>query len=94
MTLQSPLASDPGLVWECKRPSTYYPGEATEAPEGTPDEYICKVCLTNKSNVVVLPCGHVSVCIACARGVVCGREAKRICPMCRKGIECVKRAFT
>jgi baculoviral IAP repeat-containing protein 7/8 len=44
-------------------------------------ETLCKVCLENKSSIVILPCKHVAVCGQCIFGV--GDD----CPICRTRIE-------
>lgn len=44
---------------------------------------LCVVCLEKKADYVILPCGHVCVCINCSQIV-------EKCPMCLKNIEGVK----
>ena len=40
---------------------------------------ICKICLSEESNILILPCRHVSTCLTCT---LC----TEICPICRSEI--------
>lgn len=40
------------------------------------EDIICKVCFSTKSEIAILPCGHVCVCRRCASGMT-------KCPLCR-----------
>ena len=42
----------------------------------TDDQYICKICMDERVNVVFIPCGHIATCLDCAKPL-------RKCPMCR-----------
>lgn len=42
-------------------------------------EMICRVCMDNPFNVVLVPCGHLAVCASCA-------ERCKDCPICRRPI--------
>ena len=48
------------------------------------DDYItlCKVCLTNKINQVVLPCSHACLCDQCFAIL----PIPKLCPVCRRPI--------
>lgn len=48
----------------------------------------CKVCLSNRSSILFLPCRHISVCPECARQL-----PEDICPLCRAPIEHMIDAF-
>lgn len=52
----------------------------------------CNVCMVNKRNVLLRPCGHIHICVECARELATtrpsGQSAIR-CPTCR---ECIVRA--
>ena len=43
----------------------------------------CLVCLTEEKNTVIMPCGHMCVCLECGNGLV---KAKHTCPICRSNI--------
>ena len=47
-----------------------------------------KVCLSNRSSILFLPCRHISVCPECARQL-----PEDICPLCRSPIEHMIDAF-
>ncbi|CAG9317620.1 unnamed protein product [Blepharisma stoltei] len=41
----------------------------------------CSICLTEKKEMVVLPCNHACLCAACAEHLKA--DAKKLCPICR-----------
>ena len=41
----------------------------------------CRVCMTEKCNIALLPCGHLAICDKCETRL--SREGTRKCPMCR-----------
>eukprot|EP01105_Mastigella_eilhardi_P026215 TRINITY_DN7452_c0_g1_i1.p1 TRINITY_DN7452_c0_g1~~TRINITY_DN7452_c0_g1_i1.p1 ORF type:complete len:288 (+),score=63.20 TRINITY_DN7452_c0_g1_i1:99-962(+) len=47
---------------------------------------ICKVCMTNRINVVLIPCGHNLLCLECS-------QRMRVCAICRTKIDMVVRTF-
>jgi len=54
------------------------------------DDNECKICVDAVINAVVLPCGHMHMCLDCAQ------EQKRLgrgCPMCRGPIREVNKVF-
>ena len=50
----------------------------------------CFVCMDNKSNSVLLPCGHLGVCIECANALT---TSTKTCPVCRQAIVNVQRVY-
>jgi len=54
-------------------------GNAVKAPEGTPNEKLCVLCLEHFKNVILDPCGHIVYCVQCARSLQIGDK----CPVCR-----------
>lgn len=50
------------------------------------EEYLCKICMDNKINVVLLPCGHLVSCIQCA-------SALNKCPICRVSLQSYVRTY-
>lgn len=45
------------------------------------DEQLCVVCLTDRKNVVLRPCNHLTMCVACFS------KCKNACPQCRAPVE-------
>lgn len=43
------------------------------------EEKLCKICMAKNISVVLIPCGHLVACKACA-------EAVNECPLCRTNI--------
>ena len=52
------------------------------------ERYRCKICLTNESNVLFLPCRHFSTCTAC------NKKLKNECHICRQRIDKKINIFT
>ncbi|MGH0192253.1 UNVERIFIED_CONTAM: hypothetical protein FKN15_020077 [Acipenser sinensis] len=50
------------------------------------EEYLCKICMDNKINVVLLPCGHLVSCLQCA-------SALNRCPICRVSLQSYVRTY-
>ncbi|CAL1261264.1 unnamed protein product [Larinioides sclopetarius] len=59
-----------------------------EEDEGTlsKDQCLCKICMDKEVGIVFLPCGHLLACTDCA-------PALKLCPMCRKTIQAIVRAY-
>ena len=53
------------------------------------DKEICKVCLNNKINTVLVPCGHRCICEDCGKSL----GASKKCPICRQKIQKVMKTF-
>ena len=49
------------------------------------DEASCVVCLSEKKEICLFPCGHVCVCSFCAEALF--SQAERLCPVCRCVLE-------
>ena len=49
----------------------------------------CVICMTALSNNAVFPCGHVCYCSHCVYKI----DERNIqkCPLCREGVECIKK---
>ena len=45
------------------------------------DDKLCVVCMENPKNQILIPCGHVCVCEACAKDI------GDACPLCRKEVK-------
>ncbi len=48
------------------------------------DEKLCVICISEEKNTVVMPCGHLCVCKACAIEIAKSRGPD--CPVCRKKV--------
>jgi len=57
-----------------------------QIPPDIPEELLCKVCMENKINTTIIPCGHACVCI---------EDSKKLkeCPMCRGEIKEIIKLF-
>ena len=66
------------------------PSETTEAcaPSNVEDKSTCVICIENRPDHVIVPCGHLCLCHACCSNV---RSAK--CPMCNGPIDRVMQVF-
>lgn len=52
------------------------------------DKRMCVVCQDSHKSVLILPCKHMCLCVACANQIVRSHFAeRRICPLCRTRIE-------
>jgi len=50
----------------------------------------CIICFEAPKNTVLIPCGHLVLCLKCARGL---KLSNKLCPVCRSDIESVYRAY-
>jgi len=50
----------------------------------------CCVCMDNRKDAVLTPCGHKAMCVQCAEML---KARERRCPVCRQGISAVVRVF-
>ena len=67
--------------------STPQPSEVAAAPE---DAEPCAVCLEEPRSALLVPCGHMAMCVECADKVLHG--SRPICVVCRQPIEKILRA--
>jgi len=54
------------------------------------DSDTCKICFDNVVNCVILPCGHLAICMDCSNGL---RRHSRQCPVCRGPILQAKQVY-
>jgi len=54
------------------------------------EEKTCAVCMSEPKNALIVPCGHVSLCMTCAGEL---KEKKQPCPICRGDIQTLVKAF-
>ncbi|XP_068681658.1 tumor susceptibility gene 101 protein-like [Montipora foliosa] len=50
----------------------------------------CIICMEKKSDSVLIPCGHLGVCLRCANEL---KRTTTVCPVCRKNIDQVIRVY-
>ncbi|KAF0975048.1 hypothetical protein FDP41_005801 [Naegleria fowleri] len=48
------------------------------------DDHLCVICISERASIVVLPCGHLSLCSECANAL---RNQTNKCPICRQTVE-------
>lgn len=64
---------------------------SSQAPPGMPeDAEPCAVCLEEPRSALLVPCGHMAMCVECAEKVLHGQRP--ICVVCRQPIEKILRA--
>ena len=51
----------------------------------------CSVCLMEKVEIIIQPCGHVCLCRDCANCLML-KDPKR-CPICRRGIQKIQNVY-
>lgn len=54
-------------------------------------ENLCKICFANDINAVMIPCGHLALCIGCAQSVKTSKSP--LCPLCRVQITTVVQTY-
>ena len=54
--------------------------------EDDEDKNSCKICFEAKIDAIVIPCGHVCICLSCSKGL-------KLCPMCRNDISQVVKMY-
>ena len=64
------------------------PADEPSAPDDTPDEKLCVICMDRVKTTVVVPCGHCYACITCVRA-----SAPRACQVCKAPVEKVIRKY-
>ena len=57
------------------------PCPATDEPDAPDDGRLCCVCMVQPRSVVLVPCGHLVLCRACA-----AHPNMHVCPVCRAPI--------
>ena len=72
----SPVATASSRMGNHGAPSQHHAGGGGGGGHDDDAEYLCVICLDSRKAVAVVPCGHLSMCRACAAQV-------ELCPMCR-----------
>mmetsp|Transcript_148 Transcript_148/g.537 ORF Transcript_148/g.537 Transcript_148/m.537 type:complete len:196 (-) Transcript_148:61-648(-) len=60
-------------------------------PSKDAESSLCQICMENQKNVVLLPCGHIPLCIQCSE-TSCAQMTE--CPLCRSPILSRHKVFT
>lgn len=56
----------------------------TSAPDDTPNTMLCKICMENYHNTLIIDCSHACLCVTCSIKLL---EQKKVrCPICRQYI--------
>lgn len=58
--------------------------DAKDEEDESSDMHLCTICITEKKNTVVMPCGHLCVCKNCA--IEFSKAKAPACPVCWKVI--------
>ena len=66
--------------------NTYFYGDSGSRSFTNIYSNICKICLNEDSNILLLPCHHISTCISCT---LC----TKFCPICRCKIESLIKVY-
>ncbi|XP_074652047.1 E3 ubiquitin-protein ligase XIAP-like [Tubulanus polymorphus] len=77
----NPMKSDDG-----KSSSAQPPANAGDQQKDGDDSLLCKICMSERADVVFIPCGHLMSCQVCAKTL-------KNCPMCRRKISRVQKVF-
>ena len=56
---------------------------ASGGSQATISQELCVICMINPIETVMIPCGHVCMCLLCARQV---NKINFVCPLCREDI--------
>lgn len=59
-------------------------GQEAVGDQGDDAEVECTICLTERKDTLIMPCGHFCVCHECGKQLV---AAKHTCPVCRGNIQ-------
>ena len=65
-------------------------GPSSAEPALPDDSEPCAVCLEDPRSALLVPCGHVAMCVECAEKVLHSNRA--VCVVCRQPIEKILRA--
>ena len=61
------------------------------APQPTDNRNLCGICVKNKVDTVMLPCGHQYHCYECIQRM--SVQQRRMCPICRKSVSQIIKTF-
>lgn len=60
--------------------------KGVKAAEGEGDDKECTICLSEPSAAIIMPCGHMCVCMDCGKSLQKMGSGKNLCPVCRGAI--------
>jgi E3 ubiquitin-protein ligase MGRN1 len=61
---------------------------ASPSSQGTNEDHLCVICLTNRKDTTALPCRHMCMCHECADAL---RKQSSVCPICRNKVDSLLR---
>jgi hypothetical protein len=64
------------------------------APPAAAEDDSCVVCSEAPREAVLLPCGHMALCMACSQHLFGGQGKEQCCPICRVGVMQWVRLYT
>ena len=57
-------------------------------------KFLCSICFTNTINIILNPCGHITICKDCIEGMIQHSSDSSIkCPLCNNNIEIYNNIF-
>lgn len=59
--------------------------------KANPAQNVCRICMNNNSDAVILPCAHAGICFECGKRIK--DNANETCPICRGRVEDVKKLY-
>ncbi|PRP84351.1 hypothetical protein PROFUN_07652 [Planoprotostelium fungivorum] len=62
--------------------------EQTQPPHTDRDVQVCKICFEGEGDCVLVPCGHLGLCLECS-----STRKGGVCPFCRVEVEMVMKTF-
>jgi hypothetical protein len=65
------------------------PTDDDAARDDLPNGQCCRVCLEREKRVVCVPCGHLYLCLSCARAA----NTPMSCAVCRTNVFCLSRVY-
>jgi hypothetical protein len=65
------------------------------AQDAAANNHECVICLERPKNALLVPCGHLCLCMPCAQSLTTPKHsAANTCPLCRAVVTNVYQAFT
>eukprot|EP01130_Rhizamoeba_saxonica_P007447 TRINITY_DN3014_c0_g1_i2.p1 TRINITY_DN3014_c0_g1~~TRINITY_DN3014_c0_g1_i2.p1 ORF type:complete len:207 (+),score=30.37 TRINITY_DN3014_c0_g1_i2:875-1495(+) len=74
------------------RPTKKAKPSTEDETQDIPIEKECRICFDAVIDTVIIPCGHICVCLTCSRTLT-GEDGKDYCPICNTLIENVYKTF-
>jgi len=65
---------------------------STQTTKGSKDDDECRICMDAKINTVIIPCGHLCVCLECSK-LLMSNNNNKTCPICKQNIQQIIKTF-